>query len=684
MVVANSVLFYNICTYYINVVNDKEDIMANLKIMNTPFMIANTEIPNRYCVSPMTTVTAYDEKGAFTDKYIQYFVTRTKGGFGLIVTGANSTDYQVDPFLALGPSPLQNPEAFLTSSKKMTDAVHAAGGKIFCQLTMGLGRNYPGLPSPSENIVFGTADQKSPVLTLEQIKLKISQFIESSKLVKEGGWDGIEVHAMHWGYLLDQFAMHIMNRRTDEYGAGSWDDRLRAAKEIVQGVKAVCGADYPVGMRLSLQTYIKDYNKGSLDGSGEVGRNLEESLLCAKKLEEYGYDYLSVDTGVYDSFYYACPPMYMPQGFMIDMAAKCAEVVKIPVIAGGRMNDPVACAEAIEAGKFTAVTLGRPSLADPDLPNKVYAETPERIRPCLGCNYGCFKRCCMDAQPITCAVNPVAAHEDVLSLKPGNGKKKVIVVGGGVGGMETAYTCAQRGYDVTLYEKTDKLGGHLLHAGAHSFKVEIARLNKWFQNELNLLNVKIVLNHTVTAEELKAADADVIVLGIGSVPSCPPIPGIENAITSVDAIEHPEKIGQKVVIAGGGLVGCEIAYDEVLKGKEVTIVEMLDQLMTAGIPTPIPNAMMLKDLFEAKNVTTLTGTKVKEIRKDGVTVEKADGSTCDIAADTVINALGFKSEASLKEKLAGISAEVYEIGDAKQPANILQAVADGYAVANNI
>ncbi|MDD3217543.1 MAG: FAD-dependent oxidoreductase [Lachnospiraceae bacterium] len=651
--------------------------------MSAPYKIAGCTIPNRYSVSPVTTLTMYDEKGAITDKFIKYFETRAKGGFGLLVTGANDTDYQVDPYLALGTSPLQNPEAFVESSKKLTNAVHKYGAKVFCQLTLGLGRNYPGLPAPSENPVYNAPDQLSPVLTTEQIKQKISQFIESAKLVKEGGWDGIEVHAMHWGYLLDQFAMSLMNRRTDEYG-GSRENRLRAARELVEGCHEVCGKDYPVGMRLGLKTYIKDFNKASLTGEGEVGRDLEESLECAKLLESYGYDYLSVDAGIYDSFYYACPPMYMPQGFMLDMAEACKKAVSIPVIAGGRMNNAEACAEAINAGKFDAVTMGRPQLADPEYPNKVFAGKVEKIRPCLGCNYGCFKAVCMDLKPITCAVNPAAGNEIEKSLKPGNGSKKVIVVGGGVGGMEASRTCALRGYDVTLYEKSGELGGHLIEAGAHSFKSEIMELNRWYQAELRDLKVNVVMNHEASMEELKSADADVIVLAVGSNSSTPPIPGLETATTSVEAIRHPEKIGHNVIIVGGGLVGCEIAYDEVLKGKAVTIIEALEDIMVAGVPAPTPNAMMMKDILDQHKVSVRTSCKAVEIKADGIVVESEKGGREELKGDTIISALGFRPNVSMKEALSDCGAQVFEIGDARRPANILQAVADGYEVANTI
>ena len=657
--------------------------MSSFSSLGRPLQIGGVTIKNRYAFSPVTTATMWDEQGSITPKFIRYMEDRAKGGFGLLVTGALSTDYKVDPYQATGPAFIQTPESFKKKSKDLLDAVHAHGAKMFAQLTLGLGRNYPGLPSTSENIVFGTTDVMSPELTTEQIKLKIRELIDSAKLVKEAGWDGIEVHAMHWGYLLDQFAMKCFNRRTDEYG-GSWENMLRAAREIVEGIKEACGKDYPVGMRFSLQTFVKGANQGLLTPEGEQGRSLEESIECAKMLESYGYDYLSVDTGVYDSFWYACSPMYIPQSFMFDMAEKCKKAVSIPVICGGRMNDAAACAEALEEGKFDAVTLGRPGIADPDYPNKAIAGEIEKIRPCLGCNAGCFKKVCMEAAPMTCAVNPIAAHEIDLDLKPGEGKKKVLVVGGGAGGMETARTAARRGYDVTLAEKSGHLGGHLVEAGAHSFKKEVRQLNEWYKRELADLGVKVSLNTEADAAYIKEQAPDVVILATGSVNSVPPIPGIESAIAALDAINHPEKLGQKIVVAGGGLVGCEIAYDEVMKGKEVTVVEALDDIMAAGGAAPLPNIMMIKAEFATRGVTVLTGTRVTEIRPDGVSVADKDGNASEIPADTIVNALGFKPVNSLEAELKDSGIKVITIGDALGAANILKAVADGYAAANSI
>ncbi|MBQ8995272.1 MAG: FAD-dependent oxidoreductase [Oscillospiraceae bacterium] len=658
--------------------------MGKYDILNTPYKICNVEIKNRFLVIPMTMGgLAYDEEGGFSDNLINYFALRAKGGFGLIIPGAASTDYHVDPYSALGPNVSTN-KHWQERAKVLVDTVHENGAKIFCQLTMGLGRNYPGLPGPSENPVWRNPDTKSPELTTEQIKQKIADVIEGAKVAKECGYDGVEMHAMHWGYLLDQMGMAFYNRRTDEYG-GTLENRLRAAKELVQGIHAVCGDDFPVGMRLGLKTYIKDYDKATLTGEEEVGRTIEEGVEIAKFLESYGYNFLDVDTGTYDSFYYACPPMYNPQGFMIPLAAKAKATVKIPVLAGGRMQDYDLAAAAVEAGEIDAVGLGRPSLADPEYPNKLFANTPEKIRPCIGCNMGCFRRCVETGEPVSCAVNPRAARELVMPLKPGDGDKKIVVVGGGVAGMEAARTAALRGYRVTLFEKSNHLGGHIVEAGAHSFKSEIAKLNAWYKRELEELGVNIMLNHEPCINCIRKQEADAIVLATGTNVSAPPIPGLEKAVTSLDAIDHPEKLGYKVVIVGGGLVGCEIALDEANHGKDVTVVEALDDIMAAGgAGAPYPNKQMIVDLFENKSVKVFTNTKLVEVTDEGALVEKSDGTKELFKADTVVSALGFRPAPNLKEEWAELGLPMYEIGDATGAGTILKAIWDAYDVANSL
>lgn len=283
--------------------------------------------------------------------YHVYFAARARGGFGLIYTGAITTDYEVDKISGIGPSPLLTPETFYESASELNERAESYGAKVFAQITMGLGRNYPDLGAPSAVQVFGHPELRAKELTTEEIKIKIDAVIRAAQLMKRSGFAGVEVHSIHWGYLLDQFALAMMNHRTDEYG-GSLENRLRAAKEILEGIKQTCGTDYPVGMRLGLKTFIRDFGKGSLDGTEEKGRTLDEGIQIAKELETYGYDVLSVDTGTYDSFYYACPPMYKEKGFMVEMVAKAKEAVNIPILAGGRMNDPDIAEDAIRDGKI--------------------------------------------------------------------------------------------------------------------------------------------------------------------------------------------------------------------------------------------------------------------------------------------------------------------------------------------
>lgn len=478
--------------------------------------------------------------------------------------------------------------------------------------------------------------------------------------------------------------MSFYNRRTDQYG-GSLENRLRCAREIVEGIHAKCGDDFPVGMRLGLKTYIRDYDKATLTGEGEVGRTLEEGIEISKLLEKYGYNFLDVDTGTYDSFYYACPPMYNPQGFMIPLAATAKKAVNIPIIAGGRMQDYDLAETAVRNGEIDAVGLGRPSLADPDYPNKLFAGEPEKIRPCIGCNMGCFRRCVETGEPVSCAVNPQAARELVMGLKPGNGKKKVVVVGGGVAGMEAARTSALRGYDVTLFEKSDHLGGHIVEAGAHSFKSEIAKLNAWYRRELQDLKVDIKLKHEPCINCIKKQEPDAVILATGTAVAAPKIPGLEKAVSSLDAIDHPEQIGNEVVIIGGGLVGCEIALDEANHGKHVTVVEALDDIMAAGgAGAPYPNKQMIVDLFENKGVTVLTSTKLVEVTDEGACVEKTDGSKELLKADTVISAMGFRPVPNQKEEWKELDIPMVEVGDATGAGTILKAIWDAYEAANQI
>lgn len=657
--------------------------MQRYEILGKPFQIGSLTVKNRFCMAPIGGGQHHLPGGGLKDETIQYLAERAKGGFGLIFTGAFAAECEVDPYTGIGPAILQNPEAFKMTSTELNERANAYGAKVFAQITMGLGRNYPDLPAPSSVHVFRHPGMVSPELTHDQIKSKIESVIKAAKIAQDSGFAGVEVHSIHWGYLLDQFALSMMNHRTDEYG-GSLENRLRAAKEILEGIKQVCGSKYPVSMRLGLKTYVKDFEKATLTGEEEAGRTLEEGVRIAQLLESYGYDCLNVDTGTYDSFYYACPPMYMPKGFVVELAAKAKEAVKIPILAGGRMNDPDIAEAAIREGKIDAVVMGRAALADPEYPNKVLTGHVERIRPCIACNQGCITRLQQGKQP-SCAVNPAAMRENRFALKPSVQPKKVVVVGGGVAGMEAARVAALRGHTVSLYEKNQELGGNLIPGGSHRFKKEVRELNAWYQNELSMLPVKIHTGEAVTADQLKEMGADVIILATGSTPVMPRVPGMDDpkVIGCMDAFAHPEKVGHRVIVIGGGLVGCEMALDYAQEGKSVTVVEALPKILSAGIPSPIPNGQMIPDLFEYHHVNVLEGHKLSAV-VDGKAILDCDGQKKEVEADTVVIAVGFRPAPSMAQELGDCGAAVYEIGDGQQVSTILHAVWDGYEVGNNI
>ncbi len=657
--------------------------MQNYEHLGKPLQIGRLTIKNRFCMAPIGGGQHHLPGGGLKDETIQYLVERAKGGFGLIFTGAIAADGTVDPYTGVGPTILQNPDTFKMTATELNERAGAYGTKVFAQITMGLGRNYPNLPAPSFVHVFRHPGEVSPELTRDQIKSKIESVVKASKIAKDSGFSGVEVHSIHWGYLLDQFALSMMNHRTDEYG-GSLENRLRAAKEILEGIKQECGSDFPVSMRLGLKTFVKGFEQASLTGEEEIGRTLEEGIEIAKLLESYGYDCLNVDTGIYDSFYYACPPMYMPKGYLVELAAKAKEAVNIPILAGGRMNEADIAEKAIRDGKIDAVVLGRAALADPEYPNKVLTGHTEKIRPCIACNQGCITRLQQGKQP-TCAVNPAAMREVRYALRPCVQPKKVVVVGGGVAGMEAARTAAMRGHKVSLYEKNESLGGNLIPGGSHSFKKEVRELNAWYQNELKVLPVEIHTGEAVTADQLRNMDADVIIVAAGSVPVMPKVPGIDDkkVIGCMEAFAHPEKVGQKVMVIGGGLVGCEMALEYAQDGKEVTVVEALPKILSAGIPSPIPNGQMIPDLFEHHHVAVLENHCLSAV-EDGRVILESDGQKKALDADSVVIAVGFRPVPSIAQELQGCGAAVYEIGDGQKVSTILHAVWDGYEVGNNI
>lgn len=645
-----------------------------------PMQIGKLTVKNRIAMGPMGGAGQVGKDGEFNQRSIDYYAERAKGGTGLIFTGVAQTDLEIDTVGGVNPN--KNPAVFLNTGAVLTERVHTYGCKIIMQLSMGVGRN-GALTGPSENPLFWNPQVKTRELTIEEIKKKIKYVVQGAVIAKNAGFDGVEVHAMHEGYLIDQFAMSYMNRRTDEYG-GSLENRLRPATEIVQGIKAACGQDFPVTIRLGLKTYIKGFNQPSLRGEGEAGRTLEEGVEIAKALEAAGYDAISVDSGIYDSFYYVHPPMYQPKGFNLDLAAQAKKVVNIPILTAGRMDEPDICEEAIASGKTDGIVMARALLADPEFANKARMGKPEKIRPCLSCHQGCAGRI-FTGKELCCAVNPACMRENEYGLTKTLCAKKILVIGGGVAGMEAARVAKIRGHEVSIYEKSNKLGGNLIPGGTPDFKVDDHRLVEWYENELKDLFIPVYLNTEVTKEMIEKSGADTIIIATGSSPIMPKIEGINHkkAMSCTDALLSKKEVGDNVVVVGGGLVGCELALDLANKGKKVTIVEAMPNILSAGKPVPMMNAMMLKDCLAEKAISILTDTKILSITDEGAVVDK-QGEKISIDADSVILSIGFRSEKSLYESLLESELDVYEIGDGRSVANIMSAVWDAYEVARSI
>ena len=577
-------------------------------------------------------------------------------------------------------------EEFIANTKKMTDRIHQHGTKVFMQLSAGAGRVLPTFIAQGEPISasddlpnFWMPSIKHRALTVEEIQGYIECFGDAALKAKEGGVDGVEIHAVHEGYLLDQFTLAFCNKRTDEYG-GSLEGRLLFAKKIVENIKAKCGNDYPVSMRYSVRSFMKGFNDGALPGEDfvEVGRDLEEGIKVAQLLESYGYDMLNADNGTYDSWWYPHPPVYMPEACNLDEAIEIKKYVNIPVICAGRMENPEVALKAVEENLVDGVGLARQLLADPEWPNKLQKEEVEDIRPCIACHAGCLNRI-FKGQDICCALNPAVAREEAYALKEAEEKKHIVVIGGGIGGMEAARVCAIKGHTVDLYEKTDVLGGMFIPASAMSFKASDKKLIAWYVRQMNKLGVNLHMNTTVDAAMVKDMNADTVFVSTGSAPRMLNLEGFdsERVLTAVDALMNPGKVQGEIVIIGGGLTGIEIAYEQALLGRKVTVLEAMDKYLNVDIAAA--NKNFLLTAVRQYNIDVHVNAKVEAYRDGNVIYSDVNGEQ-SVKADTVIVSIGYNSVKTLANELEN----AYVIGDASKVSNLMGAIWQAYEIAMNI
>ena len=656
----------------------------------TPVKVGSITLKNRFAMAPMGPLGLGDSEGGWNQRGIDYYTERAKGGTGLIITGVTFADQKVElQNQSIIPISTYNPVHFIRTSKEMTERIHAYGSKIFLQISGGFGRvtiptnlgEFPPI-APSE-IPHRWLNKMCRSITKEEIRSIVHDIGEGAYNAKRGGFDGIQIHAVHEGYLIDQFAISMFNLRTDEYG-GSLENRLRFAKEIVEEIKRRCGADFPVTLRFSVKSMIKDWREGALPGEEfeEKGRDVEEGLEAAKLLASYGYDALDTDVGTYDSWWWNHPPMYQEKGLYRNYCKMVKEVVDVPVFCAGRMDDPDMALEAIETGVCDVIDMGRPLLADPDYVNKLRSGRIGEIRPCISCHEGCMGRIA-EYSMINCAVNPREARERFTAYEPVCRKKKVLVVGGGVAGCEAARTLAIRGHEPVVYEKGSRLGGNLIPGGAPKFKEDDIALADWYARELERLGVPVHLNTEVKKEDVLAAGYDTVIIATGSTPKVFPLGDDEKVFTASEVLLKEKDPGESTVVVGGGLVGCETALWLAQEGKKVTIVEALDKIMAVNGPLCHANKDMLERLLPFNNVDIICSARVTGYKDGKLNISLAEGDQ-QIPCDSVILSVGYRECDSLYHELEFDVPEIYLLGDAKKVANIMYAIWDSFEVANHI
>ncbi len=641
----------------------------------TPWKIGNVEIKNRIvqCSMGGTSLFGWLEPCHFDKEAANFLLNRAQDGVGLVLPGMQCVrDTMGRRWL------WQNKKMFKELADYMVE-YHKTGSKLFIQLAAGFGRSMavaPWMVTLNNNKLLGALarpvidvsyccasasatpnrwqeDMLSRPMTVEEIHEMVDAFGKTAKLLREAGVDGVEIHAVHEGYLLDQFTIANWNHRTDEYG-GSFENRFRFPVEIVQSIKRQAGADFPVSLRYSVVSKTKAWGKGAMPYETdfeEFGRDMAESEKAVKYLGDAGYDMFNCDNGTYDAWYWAHPPQYMPDNCNLEYVEHIKKFTNCPVVCAGRM-DPVKAAEEIAAGRLDAVAIARQNLVDHEWIHKILSGHEDEIKPCIRCHNGCFNMAkfkgtanlqSMDdsLHLARCALNPTTMQHNKYKIVPTRNPKKVAIIGGGIGGMECALVLKQRGHTPVIFEKTNELGGLFLTASAMSFKENDKELIRWYLNEVAKEGIDVRFNTEVTDVNTLGGFDDIIVAS-GSIPrTMPSIPGFEKTLTFTELLKDKKEVGDKVLFIGGGQSSCEAAYDLVLQGKHPIIVEYANDLIAAQA-TCLANTSFLRDAMEYHKVPTYLESTVTEIKDNGVTVKNVKtGETFFVECDDVVNGIGF-------------------------------------------
>ena len=671
----------------------------------TPWKIGNCEIKNRFVLTSMggTDLFGWMEKNHFDKDGARFILEVAKNGAGLVMPGCQPV---YNPMFGQW---LHKNKKMFADLKKWMPEFHKTGAKLFVQLTAGFGRSFTisqmmetlytnkflrTVSKPFMNLdkITATASPSpnrwsdkvpSREMTVEEIHQFIDAFAQSAKLLKDAGVDGVEVHAVHEGYLLDQFTLLYVNKRTDEYG-GSFENRYRFAVEIVQAIKKACGKDFPVSLRYSVLSKTKGFRQGALPGEDfvEAGRDMAESERAAKYLQDAGYDCLNCDNGTYDAWYWAHPPIYMPENCNLADVEHIKQFVDIPVICAGRM-DPRTAADSIAAGRLDGAGFARAFLADQQWIVKLQEGREADIRPCILCHNGCFNMCHYKGVPndqdlsdslhlARCAVNAETMQWNKHYIRKTKKPKTVHIAGGGIGGMETARVLKLRGHNPVIHEKSGELGGAFIAASAESYKGKLRDLLAWYRRQMTELGVEVHLNDEV--KDLSAFGNAPVIVATGATPRLlRRVPGYEKMIEACQYLRGTAT-GETVAVIGGGLTGSEIAYELALQGKKPVIVEMKDDLISQkGVC--LANSSYLREWFALHKVPVYLETTLKEVRDGSILCTAKDGKEIEIPCDSVISCAGYIS-APLPE-----AGKARLVGDCRKVGNLRSVVWDAYEAA---
>jgi mycofactocin system FadH/OYE family oxidoreductase 2 len=660
----------------------QEDCMTALPHLFSPITVGNCEIRNRILVSGH--LTGFADNGMPSERHLRYYEARAKGGVGLIIQEA----VPVSPHGYLLPTAVQGwNDAIIPPLKKISDAVHAQGAKIFCQAWHNGNENHSYVSkvhSQSCSDVPSCGVGEVPAaMTEKDIAEAIQLYVNFALRLKEGGYDGVELHFAH-GYLPQQFLSPYVNNREDQYG-GSLENRMRFGLELIDGVRKAVGTDFVVGLRTSADELVPG------------GLTLDDMKEIAPVWDQTGQiDFLDVSVGNYKSVAPIVAPMMIPAGPFVYAAAELRQEVDVPVFTAIRINDPVMANDIIENNEADMVVMTRASLCDPDMAKKAKEGRIDDIRLCVGCNEGCWERT-LKGMPITCAQNPEAGNEGVFQVTPAQEVKKVMVVGGGVAGMEAAITAKKRGHDVTLYEKGEQLGGALMIASQAPARSELGQVVRFRESELKRLGVDVKMETPVTADLVETEKPDVVIIATGATTIEDPsraIVGVEasieieegaHVVTAEDVLEGKAETGDKVVIADlqsymKGLTTAEVLADQ---EKETTLVMPYGLRMLTPSPYDMDNATFTIQVINttAKKVKRINDFAVKKALPGKVIIRNHfTEEEEELDADTLVLSFWRKSDSALFHELEGKVAELHRIGDCVSPRRYIDAVDEGYQI----